>query len=80
MFKIAATTLAALALSGTAALAQMDGEALPDFPWSEEAFLAAAPGATPEVFAALDADGDRDVTEEEYEMAVEAGIVEDLRD
>ncbi|MBK5927980.1 EF-hand domain-containing protein [Rhodobaculum claviforme] len=80
MFKTAATALAALALTGTAALAQAETSELPDFPWTQEEFAEAAPDAMPETFAAIDADGDGEISEEEYDLAVEAGIVEDLRD
>lgn len=80
MFKIAIPTLAALGLIGTAAIAQTDGDSLPDFPWTEEQFTEAAPDAMPGMFMAIDADGDGEITEEEYDLAVEAGLVEDLRD
>ncbi|MGY6632637.1 MAG: EF-hand domain-containing protein [Alkalilacustris sp.] len=79
MFKIAATTLAALALTGTAALAQAQPEVQPDFPWTEQEFMEAKPDATPEQFAEIDADGDGAITEAEYDAAVAAGIVEDIR-
>ena len=46
-----------------------------DFPLSMDTFMENYPEVTPETFFLIDTDGDGEVSEEEYEAAVEAGLV-----
>lgn len=68
-----AVAAAALTLLATPLLAQ-DAPAH-EFPLTMSAFLEAYPDTTPETFALIDANGDGEVSQEEYTAATEAGLV-----
>ncbi|MCC5970318.1 MAG: EF-hand domain-containing protein [Pararhodobacter sp.] len=65
----------AIALMGVPAIADEATEH--QFPLTMTEFMAAYPDATPEVFDQVDADGDGEISEEEYRDAREAGLIGD---
>lgn len=80
MFKIAATALSALALSGTVALANTDMQDRElDFPMTPETFMEVVPDASLAVFETVDTQRDGTISEREFEQAVEADIITDPR-
>lgn len=80
MKKHLAIAASVIALAGAPALADTYGDADHDFPLTMAEFMAAYPDVTPEEFAEIDADGDGEVSEEEYEDAREAGLIGDDED
>lgn len=78
MTRILATALTALTLGGTAALAGTDGHHL-EFPMTPEQFMQIVPDASLAVFETIDTTRDGMVSEHEFELAVDAGIIEDPR-
>ena len=80
MFKIAATALSALALSGAVAMAAEHGQDHElEFPMNQETFLEVVPDASIAVFETIDTQRDGMISEAEFEHALEAGLIEDPR-
>lgn len=69
--KMILAAIPALVLATGAALAQPA-----DTPWTMEEFLAIHPDVGADVFAQIDTNGDGMVDAEEYEAAIEAGLLE----
>lgn len=73
-FAFAASVIALAAIPALADTHDQDA-AEHDFPVEMEAFMDAYPEVTPETFFLIDTDGDGEVSEEEYEAAVDAGLI-----
>jgi hypothetical protein len=80
MKKHLAVAASVLALAAAPALAESHGEAEHEFPLTMAEFMAAYPDVTPEEFAEIDADGDGQISEEEYNEARDAGLIDDNND
>ena len=78
MFKTVTTALSTLALSSTAALA-MTGDTTLEFPMDQQSFLNAMPEVSLAEFETIDTQRDGTITEDEFERAVAAGIIDDPR-
>lgn len=78
MFKTVTTALSTLALSSTAALA-MTGDTTLDFPMDQQSFLDAVPNASVAEFETIDTQRDGTITQDEFESAIAAGIIDDPR-
>ncbi len=76
MKKHLAIAASVFALAAAPALADSHEDAEHEFPLTMEEFMAAYQ-VTPEEFAEIDTDGDGQVSEEEYEEAREAGLIDD---
>jgi hypothetical protein len=77
MKKHLAIAASVLALAAAPALADSHDDAEHEFPLTMAEFMAAYPDVTPEEFAEIDADGDGQVSEDEYDEAREAGLIDD---
>ncbi|MGY6411402.1 MAG: hypothetical protein ACXIUV_10320 [Alkalilacustris sp.] len=78
MKTILATAASALILGTGVALATPQGQAL-EFPMTQDMFLATFDGSTILDFERIDTARDGVIHEEEFEEAVEQGIIEDPR-
>ena len=76
MKKHLAIAASVIALAAAPAMADSHGDAEHEFPLTMAEFMAAYPDVTPEEFAEIDADGDGQISEEEYEEAREAGLID----
>lgn len=74
-----AIAASAFALIAAPVLAQ-DAAGEHEFPMSRADFMAAYPELTPEEFPQVDADGDDEVSQEEYDAAREAGVIGEADD
>ena len=76
MKKHLAIAASVIALAAAPAMADSHGDAEHEFPLTMAEFMAAYPDVTPEEFAEIDADGDGQISEEEYEEARETGLID----